>query len=336
MKILVVGAGATGGYFGALLARAGRDVTFLVRPARAEVLRSRGLRITGKGMEDWEPLTPQLALPEDLSSASSSGPSPDPSSDPSGSAAAYDLIVLAVKAAALDAAIESIRPAVGPGTTILPFLNGLAHVDRLNDEFGADAVLGGVVKVVTTLTPEGDIVRLAPLSQLTFGEQAGGGSKRVDAVREALDVPGIDAVASPDVLGAMWSKWAFITTIGALTCLGRGTVGDVVAVPGGAELGPALLAETSAVAAASGHPVPEAELAFTTDVVTTPGSPLVPSLYRDVIDGRPTEAEHLFGDLTARARKLGVATPLLDLATLQLRVHEHRVAAAAAEAAAQG
>ncbi|MER7173004.1 ketopantoate reductase family protein [Streptomyces mesophilus] len=305
MKILVVGAGATGGYFGALLARADRDVTFLVRPGRASVLRSRGLRITGKGTEDWEPLTPQLALAEELSEP-------------------YDLILLAVKATALGAAVEAIRPAVGPSTTIMPFLNGLAHVDRLTAEFGADAVLGGVVKVVTTLTPEGDIVRLAPLSQLTFGEQAGGLSKRVEEIREVLDVPGIDAVASADALGAMWSKWAFIVTMGALTCLGRGTVGDLNAVPGGSSLGPALIAEAAAVAAAAGHPVPSDELAFTRTVVTTQGSSLVPSLYRDVVDGRPTEAEHLFGDLTARARALDVATPLLDLATLQLRVHEHR------------
>ncbi|NGO79108.1 ketopantoate reductase family protein [Streptomyces sp. YC504] len=306
MKILVVGAGATGGYFGALLARAGRDVTFLVRPGRAAVLRTRGLRITGKGTEDWEPLTPQLALADELSEP-------------------YDLILLAVKATALDAAVEAIRPAVGPSTTIMPFLNGLAHVDRLTAEFGADAVLGGVVKVVTTLTPEGDIVRLAPLSQLTFGEQAGGLSKRVEEIREVLDVPGIDAVASADALGAMWSKWAFIVTMGALTCLGRGTVGEVNAVAGGSSLGPALLAEASAVAAAAGYPVPSGELDFTRTVVTTQGSSLVPSLYRDVVDGRPTEAEHLFGDLTARARTAGVATPLLDLATLQLRVHEHRV-----------
>ncbi|SDK40393.1 ketopantoate reductase family protein [Streptomyces indicus] len=308
MKILVVGAGATGGYFGALLARAGRDVTFLVRPGRAEVLRARGLRITGKGTEDWAPLEPQLVLAEEIS-------------------APYDLILLAVKATTLEESVAALRPAVGPSTVIVPFLNGLAHIDRLTAEFGADAVLGGTVKVVTKLSPEGDIVRMAAMSQLTFGEQKGGISERVAAIREILDVPGLDAVASPDVYEAMWSKWAFIVTMGALTCLGRGTVGEVNAVPGGPELGPALLAEAAAVAAAAGHPVPEADLAGSTAVVTAAGSPLVPSLYRDVVEGRRTEAEHLFGDLTSRARQLGVATPLLDLATVQLRVHERRVAA---------
>ncbi|MFI6939545.1 ketopantoate reductase family protein [Streptomyces sp. NPDC050418] len=306
MKILVVGAGATGGYFGALLARAGRDVTFLVRPGRAETLRTRGLRITGKGTEDWAPLTPQLVVAEDLSEP-------------------YDVIILAVKATTLDETVKTLRPAVGPTTMIVPFLNGLAHLDRLAAEFGTDAVLGGTVKVVTKLTPEGDIQRMAPVSELTFGEPSGGLSDRVTALHDTLSVPGIDAIASADVLEAMWSKWAFIVTIGALTCLGRGTVGEVVAVPGGDHLGPALLAEAAAVASASGHPVPEPDLATTTTVVTTPGSPLVPSLYRDLVEGRATEAEHLLGDLTARARELGVATPLLDLATLHLRVHEGRM-----------
>ncbi|WP_415948056.1 ketopantoate reductase family protein [Streptomyces sp. KLOTTS4A1] len=321
MRILVVGAGATGGYFGALLAHAGRDVSFLVRPARAASLRSRGLRITGRGTEDWARLEPRLVLAEELAA---------------GSPAPYDLILLAVKATTLDESIEAIRPAVGPSTVILPFLNGLSHLGRLGAEFGSDAVLGGTVKVVTKLTPEGDIMRTAPVSELTFGEQAGGPSERVTALREVLDAPGIDAVASTDVLGAMWSKWAFITTIGALTCLGRGTVGDVCAVPGGAELGPALLAEAAAVAEAAGHPVPEADLAMTKTMVTAEGSPLVPSLYRDVVEGRATEAEHLFGELTDRARASGIATPLLDLALLQLRVHEGRLAAASAAGGGSG
>ena len=104
----------------------------------------------------------------------------------------------------------------------------------------------------------------------------------------------------------------------------RGTVGEVYDAPGGPALGPALLDEASAVAAAAGHPVPEEERAATLAVVSAPGSPMVPSLYRDLAAGRPTEVEHLFGDLTVRARALGVATPLLDLATLHLRVHQRR------------
>ncbi|MFC9699206.1 ketopantoate reductase family protein [Streptomyces sp. NPDC056943] len=303
MKILVVGAGATGGYFGALLARSGQDVTFLVRPARAAALRERGLRVVGRD-EEWV-LTPRLVTADELT-----GP--------------YDLVLLSVKSTGLDRAVEDIAPAVGPDTAVVPLLNGLAHIDVLNARFGASAVLGGVAKVVTTLDDSGDIRRLAPLAHLAFGEQDGTVSARVERIRAVFDASGIDAPVPDRVLTAMWHKWVFITTFGAVTSLMRGTVGDVYDTPGGPALGPAVLDEAAAVAAAAGHPVPEAERAATLAVVSASGSPMVPSLYRDLTAGHPTEVEHLFGDLTDRARALGVATPLLDLATLHLRVHQRR------------
>ncbi|MFI9207905.1 ketopantoate reductase family protein [Streptomyces sp. NPDC053253] len=303
MKILVVGAGATGGYFGALLARSGQDVTFLVRPARAAALRERGLRVVGRD-EEWV-LTPRLVTAAELT-----GP--------------YDLVLLSVKSTGLDRAVEDIAPAVGPDTAVVPLLNGLAHIDVLNARFGASAVLGGVAKVVTTLDDSGDIRRLAPLAHLAFGEQDGTVSARVEKIRAVFDASGIDAPVPDRVMTAMWHKWVFITTFGAVTSLMRGTVGDVYDTPGGPALGPAVLDEAAAVAAAAGHPVPEAERAATLAVVSASGSPMVPSLYRDLTAGHPTEVEHLFGDLTDRARTLGVATPLLDLATLHLRVHQRR------------
>ncbi|MFJ9812549.1 ketopantoate reductase family protein [Streptomyces sp. NPDC101158] len=308
MRILVVGAGATGGYFGAMLARAGQDVTFLVRPARAEALRRRGLRVVGRD-EEWR-VDPVLLTAEELAAA----PAP------------YDLVLLSVKATALAVATEDLAPAVGPDTAIVPQLNGFAHLDALTARFGAGRVLGGVSKVVTTLDHEGDIRRLAPLAHLTLGEPDGTLSPRVEAIRKVLVDAGIDARVPENVLTAMWHKWVFIATFGALTSLMRGTVGDVNAQPGGTELATGLLDEASAVAAAAGHPVPEAERRTSLDVVTAAGSPMVPSLYRDLAAGRATEVEHLFGDLTDRARALGVPTPLLDLATLHLRIHQARVA----------
>ncbi|MFI6647748.1 ketopantoate reductase family protein [Streptomyces sp. NPDC050529] len=305
MKILVVGAGATGGYFGARLAQAGKDVTFLVRPRRAAALRERGLRITGLGEE--ETLTPRLVTADRLTDA-------------------YDLVLLSVKATALDGALDDIAPAVGPGTAIVPLLNGMAHLARLNDRFGEKAVLGGVAKVITTLNAEGDIVRLAPVASLTIGEQQGGTSPRVEAIAAVLADAGIDTYRPKDILTAMWSKWVFISALAGLTCLMRGTVGDVRAVPGGQGFVTALLAECAAVAAAAGHPVREKELDAVAETLTTEGSPLTASLYRDVAQGAPTEVEQVFGDLVDRARLLSVDTPLLDLVTLNLRVHEHRTA----------
>ncbi|WP_369147840.1 ketopantoate reductase family protein [Streptomyces sp. R44] len=314
MKILVVGAGATGGYFGALLARAGEDVTFLVRPARAAALRERGLRVVGRD-EEWT-VEPRLVTAGELREP-------------------YDLVLLSVKSTGLDRAIEDVAPAVGPDTAVIPLLNGLAHIDALNARFGTGAVLGGVAKVVTTLDDAGDIRRLAPLAHLAFGEQSGEReardgtvSARVERIRKVLEGAGIDAPVPADVITAMWHKWVFITTFGAVTSLMRGTVGEVYDVEGGPAFGPAVLDEASAIAAAAGHPVPEQERAATLAVVSASGSPMVPSLYRDLVAGRPTEVEHLFGDLTARARALGVPTPLLDLATLHLRVHQRRVAGA--------
>ncbi|MFE5972979.1 ketopantoate reductase family protein [Streptomyces sp. NPDC056460] len=308
MKILVVGAGATGGYFGALLARAGRDVTFLVRPARAAALRERGLRVVGRD-EEWV-LTPRLVTADALDTP-------------------YDLVLLSVKSTALEQSIQDMAPAVGPDTAVVPLLNGLAHLDALNARLGTSAVLGGVAKVVTTLDETGDIRRLAPLAHLTLGEQDGTRSARTAEFRAVLEDAGIASPEPEHVVTAMWHKWVFITTLGAVTSLMRGTVGEVYDAPGGPALAPALLDEASAVAAAAGHPVPEAERAATLAVVAAPGSPMVPSLYRDLAAGRPTEVEHLFGDLTTRARALDVATPLLDLATLHLRVHQQRVTAGA-------
>jgi len=123
----------------------------------------------------------------------------------------------------------------------------------------------------------------------------------------------------------MWRKWVFIASIGALTCLFRGTIGEVAAAPGGSEVGPAILAEAVSVAAAAGHPLPPPDRDGLIRLLTDPGSAMTSSLYRDLQAGRGTEVEQILGDLIRRARALGVATPVLDLATLALRVHQRRV-----------
>lgn len=306
MKILIVGAGATGGFFGALLVKAGRDVTFLVRPNRAAALRERGLRLTGLGEE--EVITPQLVTAAELTTP-------------------YDLVLLSVKATTLRQAIDDVAPAIGPETSIVPLLNGMAHLDALTARFGAGPVLGGVARVITTLNAEGDIVRLAALADLDIGEPAGRPSDRLDGVRALLEGAGITVGVPADIVAAMWHKWVLMTTVGAVTCLMRGTVGDVNAVPGGPGFASAVLAEAAAVAAAAGYAVPKGQLDLITGLVRQDG-PFVSSMYRDLVAGYPTEAEHILGDFLDRARTLGIDTPLLDLATLHLRVHQHRTTAA--------
>ncbi|HEX4093182.1 MAG TPA: 2-dehydropantoate 2-reductase [Trebonia sp.] len=306
MRILVIGAGATGGYFGARLAQAGRDVTFLLRPRRAAAVRAGGIRLTGQGPDEMVPATV-------LTAGEIDGP--------------YDLVLLTVKNGALDSAMDDLAPAVGPGTLIVPFLNGMSHLDRLSQRFGVGAVLGGVVIVATTVNANGDIVRLAPQASLTTGAQPGS-SVDTAGVAAALDgVIGFDFALSADILADMWGKWVFIATLGALTCLMRGAVGEIVAQPGGDKLGPAFLAEAAAIAAANGYPVADAQVRNTTATVTQPGSGLTSSMYRDVIDGRPTESDYIIGDLVTRGRSHGIESPLFHLAATQLAVHNARAGA---------
>jgi 2-dehydropantoate 2-reductase len=294
------------------LALAGRDVEFLVRPHRAEQLRERGLRITlPDAGSEMELARPRLLLAGELTRAA-------------------DIVLLSVKATALNQAIADFTPAVGPQTLVIPFLNGMAHLDMLNERFGASAVLGGVVVISATATDDGDIVVLAPGASLTIGSQDGTRSARLQAAYDQLSGAGFDASISDEIIARMWQKWVFIATVGALTCLMRGTVGDIVAVPGGRDLGPAILAEATSVSAAAGYPIPEAVTADTTRSITQDGSTVTSSMSRDVAAGRPAEAEVILADLARRGTQLGITTPLLDLATMQLRVYNNRLGSAPA------
>ena len=236
--ILVVGAGATGGFFGALLAKRGRDVTFLVRPQRAAAVRQHGLRVTGQGHDDV--IDAKVVTTQDLV-----GP--------------FDLILLSVKATGLAEALDDLTPAVGRYTAVMPFLNGFDHMRVLNERFGPQRVLGGVVVIATTLDADGAIIQLAPGASITIGEQDGAPTARTTEIAGLLSDAGFTVGVSADITSAMWSKWVFIASIGALTCLLRGTVGEVAAAPGGSGVGPAIVGEAVSVAAAAGHPLPQSD-----------------------------------------------------------------------------
>ena len=305
MRILIVGAGSTGGYFGGRLAQAGRDVTFLVRPARAERLRTNGLQIVSPHGDVT--LVPKLVTADAID-------------------AAYDAVLLTVKGFALDAALDDLAPAVGPGTMILPVLNGMKHVDALAARFGAEAVVGCVCKVATFLDDEGRIVQLNKLQDLAYGELDGAPSARTDRLDQAMQGAGFDARLSPTIEREMWEKWILLASLGGITCLMRGTIGEVAAAPGGAEFALRFLDEVTATAIAAGHAPSEAFLTATRTLLTQEGSPLTSSMYRDLVKGHPVEVEQILGDLLARARRLEVATPLLATAYTHLSVYQNRVA----------
>jgi 2-dehydropantoate 2-reductase len=306
MRILVLGAGAVGGYFGGRLAEAGRDVTFLLRPARAAVLAEHGLRATSP-LGDFT-VRPKLVTAERLE-----GP--------------YDLVVLTAKHYDLDQAIEAIRPAVGPATSFLPLLNGLVHIDRLAGEFGADAVLGGVAYVGAALQPDGSIRHHNRLSGIAFGERSGGISARIRAIAAQFEGGKVDAPGSDNVTLDMWEKFVMITTMAGMNCLMRGTIGEIAATADGAALMLELFAENQAVAKAAGYPVRQAYREQIGRMLTEKGSVNNASMHHDLAQGSRTEGDWIVGDMRRRAAALGIVTPLLRAAYANLQVYENRRAA---------
>jgi 2-dehydropantoate 2-reductase len=304
MRLLVVGAGSTGGYFGGRLAQAGRDVTFLVRPARAATIRADGLRIVSPHGDVT--LAPKLVTA-------------------GGIEAPYDAVLLTVKAFSLEAAMEDLAPAVGPETMILPVLNGIKHVDTLIARFGREAVAGCVCKVATIVDEQGRIVQLNKLQDLAYGEMNGQPSPRMEALDRFMRGAGFDARSSPTIEREMWEKWILLATLGGITCLMRGAIGDVEAAPGGAAFALAFLNEVTAVVTAAGVAPSETFLAATRGTVTQQGSPLTSSMYRDLQKGSPIEAEQILGDLLVRAGAAGVATPLLAAAFTHLSIYQAQI-----------
>jgi 2-dehydropantoate 2-reductase len=302
MGILIAGAGATGGYFGGRLAQAGRDVTFLVRGHRAEVLRRRGLRIVGPGGTDV--IEPKLVTAGHLD-------------------AEADTVLITVKAAGLDAVIDEIRPAIGPETTIVPVLNGMRHLTTLNAAFGRSRVLGGVAVLSTQLDSDGDIRQLNDFGSLVIGAQDRQRTAAAERTRGLLSGAGFPVAVSDDILADMWYKWAFIAAAGALTCLLRGTVGEIMAA-GGGDVARAVIDETNSIASAAGYPVPDREANRTLAILTASGSSFTSSLYRDLQQGSPVEAEAILGDLIAEGRQANLCTPLLEAATVALRIYATR------------
>jgi 2-dehydropantoate 2-reductase len=235
--ILILGAGATGGYFGGLLAKAGVDVTFLVRPKRREQLARDGLKIESP---TGNVATAVKAITRDEISSP------------------FDVIIISAKAYDLADAIDTIRPAVGEETLILPLLNGMRHLDDLDAAFGQSSVLGGTCHISVVLDADGKIRRLSPFASLTFGARIPAQKESASLIHQELARGGFDARNSENVIGAMWEKWVLLATLAGSTCLMRASIGEIVRTDRGAQLISGMLDECCAVAKASGHP-PRAE-----------------------------------------------------------------------------
>jgi 2-dehydropantoate 2-reductase len=303
MKLLVLGAGAIGGYFGGRLAEAGVDVTFLVRPRRREQLSRDGLRIASPRGD--LALRVQTVLAPDLK--------PD-----------YDVVLLTCKSYDLDAALESIAPAVRGGAAVLPLLNGMAHLDQIAGWFGPSAVLGGTCSVSVVLQPDGTIRHKTPLQSIAFGERDKSKSARVSAIADAFAKTKLDWELADDIIQNMWEKIAFLSVLASANCLFRANIGEVLQAPGGPESIVQGLSANFELASREGHALRQPAVEFALKALTTPGSPLSGSMLHDVESGAPTEADHIIGWMLEAMRHHEIESPLLAMAYTSLKAYEAR------------
>lgn len=312
MRILVLGAGGTGGYFGGRLAQSGVDVTFLVRAARAQQLEQHGLQIRSPLGDADFPVAHVLA--DDLPALVAERP--------------FDLVMLSCKAYDLTSAMDAIAPAMRADTTLMPILNGLLHYAALDARFGREQVLGGLCFISATKGPDGEIMHLGKPASITFGERGGGAdTQRVQAFAALCKQAQLDHLASPDIDQQLWIKYSFLTTLAAATCLMRATVGTIIAGEGGSGFMQALHAECVAVAATNGEPIPETAQAIALGTLLQAGSPVKASMLRDLEAGQRIEGGHIVGDMLSRARQAGLETPLLAAAWCHLQAYQAAQAA---------
>ena len=302
MRILVVGAGAIGGYFGGRLLEAGRDVTFLVRPRRAAELASAGLVIKSPN-GDVTLKNPPAVQADKLTEK-------------------FDVVLLSCKAFDLEDAIKSFAPAVGQETAIVPMLNGMRHLDILDAKFGGERVLGGLCAIVVTLNDKREVIQLQPTQSLAFGERDGKLSERVRTIAEVFASGKLGSVASEHIIQDMWEKWVFLASVAGSTCLMRGPIGTILAAPGGKDFLLGILDECGAVATAEGHPPRAPSLERTRGMLTADGSQITASMFRDIRAGAAVEADHVIGDLLARGDAAKVPVPKLRTAYTHLKVYE--------------
>ena len=302
MSILIVGAGAAGGYLGARLIAGGRDVTFLVHPPALARLSAEGLRVRhATGLQ---------TIPVDAVTVSELR-------------GCYDVIVVAVRTNVVSSAINDISQAVAPGTRIVPLMNGISHLSMLTAAFGLEVVLGAAARLATSQLPDGTIQELIPGVQLEIGQLDGGRTEALARVVAELSVENVAVRVAADVLMAMWEKFAFITATAVLTCLAGDVIGPIARTAGGPALARRVLIEVASVAAAEGYPLPGPVLAGLDSTLTDPASMFAPSMFRDLSAGRPVETTVLLA-LAVRARRHGIDTPLLDAALVVIDVQTQK------------
>lgn len=293
MKIAIMGSGGIGGYYGGLLARAGHDVTFLARGAHLEALRAGGLKVSS--MHGDFSLSPVRATddPKEV------GPA--------------DLVLVCVKTGDTDQAARSIRPMIGPDTSVMSLQNGIDAADRLAAVLGREHVLGGVTWISAAIAAPGVIRQVSQFRRIVVGELDGKTSPRLRAVFEALKGTGVTVESSDDILKVLWTKFTFIASISGVGTLTRLEVGDYRAVPETRALLTALMREVGEAARAGGVTLDADIVEQTLSFVDNMAPSIKPSMQLDVEAGRRSELDSMIGVIVRKGRDQGVRTPVADM-----------------------
>src|SRR3954454_20117744 len=303
MRILVLGAGGVGAYFGGRLAQSGASVTFLVRAARRAQIEHSGLQITS-------PLG-DLTLPVQTVVAGELRPE-------------FDLVILTCKAYDLDSSMDAIAPVMKGSCAVLPLLNGLAHLDRLDARFGRASVLGGSCAIDVMLMPDAVIRHSGTLQRIVFGERNRQSSARTLAFTGVLTRTSLKWEHADDVMLRMWEKLVMLSVLAAITCLFRGNVQEIMSAPGGKQAAERALAASVEIATREGYTPTAPAVALAHERLTDPAGTWSASMMRDMEGGRPVEADHVIGWMLDRARAHGVDDLILSLAYTHLKTYERR------------
>jgi 2-dehydropantoate 2-reductase len=307
MKLLVLGAGGIGGYFGGRLAEANAaDVTFLVRPKRREQIARDGLVIESPHGNAKFPVKAVVA--EELKPG-------------------YDAVLFTCKAYDLDSAMDAIAPAMDGKTVVVPQLNGMAHLEALDRRFGKSQVMGGVAQINATLKRDGTIAHMDSLARIVFGERDGKVTARAQALADAFAKTSVRCQLSTEIEQEMWEKVLFLSALAAATCLFRANVGDIMAAPGGPQAMDRLITANIEIAKREGHAPRPQSIEFARKRLMDPQGNWSASMMRDMEAGNPVEADHIVGWMLERARKHGIDDTVLSLAYTHLKSYEARRAA---------
>jgi 2-dehydropantoate 2-reductase len=308
MRILILGAGGTGGYFGGRLVQSGADVTFLVRPERARRLKENGLVIRSP-VGDAEIQVETILAGE--------------------AARKFDIVLVTCKAYDLDSATDAIEQHVEAGAVALPIMNGMAHNDRLRERLGHGRVVGGIVQCSTTVNAFGEIEHLNPMARLVFGAFADQPNHlEIDPVLD--DFLAVTSKAkftsrrADPIDQNLWEKWVMLATLAGMTTLMRASVGEIMSTKSGSELMAEFLAETSAVATEAEYPPSPDYLKSVRELLFDRNSGFTASMLRDMEAGGPIEGDHVIGDMYRRARDAGLDAHLLRVAYCHVQAYEAR------------